>query len=75
MTSSHDPDTQVIIALHICLGFTQQGQRLRRVDVRSVSRVQSILIIALTGCELIGCNAGVTVSGGTRHANHYRDLI
>ncbi len=39
MTTSHNPDSQAIIALYVCLGFTQLGQRLWRVDVRTVSRL------------------------------------
>jgi hypothetical protein len=38
MATSHDPDTQAIVAFDVGLGFTQQGQRLWRVDVRAVSR-------------------------------------
>lgn len=39
MTTSHDPDPQTVVALYIGLGFTQQGQRLWRVNVRTVSRL------------------------------------
>ena len=39
MTTSHDPNTQATIALHVCLGFTQQGKRLRRIDVGTVGRL------------------------------------
>ncbi|MBB2830666.1 UNVERIFIED_ORG: hypothetical protein GGD51_000767 [Rhizobium esperanzae] len=38
MAASHDPDTQAIVAFDVGLGFAQQGQRLWRVDVRTVSR-------------------------------------
>lgn len=36
MPTSHDPDTQAIVALHVCFGFASQGQRLWRVDIRTV---------------------------------------
>lgn len=39
MTTSHNPNPQTIVAFYIRLGFKEQGQRLWRVDVRTVSRL------------------------------------
>lgn len=38
MPTSHDPDTHAIVTFDVCLGFSSQGQRLRRVDVGAVGR-------------------------------------
>ncbi|MGO7733167.1 hypothetical protein [Rhizobium leguminosarum] len=39
MATSHDPHPQTIVAFYIGLGFMQQGERLWRIDVGTVSRL------------------------------------
>lgn len=38
MATSHDLDTQTIVAFYIDFGFAQQGQRLWPIDVGTVGR-------------------------------------
>jgi hypothetical protein len=42
MTASYDPDPQAVVAFDVGLGFTQQGQRLWRIDVGRLTVDQSM---------------------------------
>ena len=59
MAPPYDPDTQPVIAFDIGLGFTSQGQCVRRIDNRPVGRFAVYQPMQQVQYMRLGCYAGL----------------